>query len=99
MIQMNITIENGVTIINTNDAIGGIKSVSGYTGVVWLKHQQCYRAEIYLKKKRIHLGQFKNIEDAIALRKEAELHRAAGTFDEWFPTLIGKTRRTAPKLN
>lgn len=96
---MNITIENGVTIINTNDAIGGIKTVSGHTGVVWLKELQCYRAEIYIKRKRKHLGQFKNIEDAIALRKEAELHRAAGTFDEWFPTLIGVTRRTAPTKN
>ena len=96
---MNITIENGVTIINTNDAIGGIKTVSGHTGVVWLKELQCYRAEIYIKRKRKHLGQFKNIEDAIALRKEAELHRAAGTFDEWFPTLIGVTRRNAPTKN
>lgn len=96
---MNFTIENGVTIINTKDASGGIKAVSGHTGVVWLKHQQCYRAEIYIKRKRVHLGQFENIEDAIALRKEAEAHRAAGTFDEWFPTLIGFTRRTAPKKN
>lgn len=96
---MNIIIENGVTIINTNDAIGGIKSVSGHTGVVWLQNQQCYRAEIYVKRKRIHLGQFKNIDDAVALRKEAELHRSAGTFEQWFPTLIGVTRRTAPTKN
>lgn len=96
---MNFTIENGVTIINTNDAVGGIKAVSGHTGVVWLKELQCYRAEIYINRKRKHLGQFKNIEDAIALRKEAEAHRAAGTFDEWFPTLIGVTRRTAPTKN
>ena len=96
---MNIIIENGVTIINTNDAVGGIKSVSGRTGVVWLQNQQCYRAEIYVKRKRVHLGQFKNIDDAVALRKEAELHRAAGTFEQWFPTLIGVTRRTAPTKN
>lgn len=96
---MNITIENGVTIINTNDAVGGIKTVSGHTGVVWLQDKQCYRAEIYIKRKRKHLGQFKNIEDAIALRKEAESHRTAGTFEQWFPTLIGVTRRTAPKKN
>lgn len=96
---MNITIENGVTIINTNDATGGIKTVSGHTGVVWLKELQCYRAEIYIKRKRMHLGNFKNIEDAIALRKEAEAHRSAGTFDEWFPTLMGVTRRIPPKKN
>lgn len=93
---MHTSIENGVTIINTNDPDGGIKTVSGHTGVVWLKHLECYRAEIYINRKRFHLGQSKNIEDAIALRKEAEAHRTAGTFHEWFQTLIGVTRRTPP---
>lgn len=96
---MNINIKNGVTIINTGDAVGGIKAVSGHTGVVWLKDVQKYRAEIYINKKKYHLGRFENIEDAIALRKEAETHKAAGTFDDWFPKLVGVTRRTAPKNN
>jgi hypothetical protein len=87
---MKTTIENGVTIINTGDAVGGIKTVSGHTGVVWLKDAQLYRAEIYLKQKKYNLGRFKDIEDAIALRKEAEAHRAAGTLDEWFKTLKEK---------
>ena len=96
---MRFSIENGVTIIDTGDAIGGIKTVSGHTGVVWLENTKKYRAEIYVKRKRMHLGVFDDINDAIALRSEAEKHRANGTFDEWFPTLMGGTRRKPPKLN
>lgn len=93
---MKISIENGVTIIDTGDAEGGIKTVSGHTGVVWQKGRNSYRAEIYIGKKRYHLGQSENIEDMIALRLEAEKHRKAGTFDTWFPTLIGRKRRKPP---
>ncbi len=93
---MKITIKNGVTIINTGDAVGGIKTVSGHTGVIWQKDRKTYRAEIYINRKRMTLGQFTDIDKAIALRKEAEKHRAAGSFEEWYKTLIGVTRRKPP---
>ena len=92
---MKITIENGVTIINTGDATGGIKNKSGHAGVVWLEDRQAYKAQIFINKKNYHLGQFTSIEDAIARRKEAEQHRAAGTFHDWFPTIAGRR----PKLS
>ena len=97
---MKITIENGVTIINTGDASGGRKAVSGHTGVVWQKDRQSYRAEIYVKQKRYQLGQSENIEDMIALRKLADQHREAGTFEEWYPTIPpSKRRKRKNKLN
>ena len=36
--KYHYTIKNGVTTIDTGDAVGGRKAVSGHTGVVWLKH-------------------------------------------------------------
>ena len=90
---MKTTIKNGVTIIHTGDAVGGIKPVSGHTGVVYIKKRNQYRAEIYLDQRRYQLGHFDKIEDAIAYREEAEKQKAAGTFHEWFPTLFGTVRR------
>jgi hypothetical protein len=46
---------------------------SGYVGVYWNPRFKSYQAMISKNKKGIHLGWFKNIEDAIAARKEAEL--------------------------
>lgn len=91
---MKITIKNGVTIINTGDATGGLKNRSGHTGVVWLEDRQAYKAQIAVSKKNFHLGQFTNIEEAIARRKEAEKHRDAGTLLEWLDALTFKYKKT-----
>lgn len=91
------TIEHGVTIINTHDAVGGIKNTSGHVGVAFLEEPQKWVAKIFIGKKYYHLGRFENVKDAIAIRAEAEKHRADGTFLEWFPTLQGKTKRKSPK--
>ena len=94
---MKITIENGVTIINTGDPVGGRKAVSGHTGVVWMKDRQTYRAEIYIQGKRLQLGQSPIMEEMIALRKLADHHREAGTFNEWFEALPPTVRRKRTK--
>lgn len=47
-------------------------NTSGYTGVSKTKHGT-YRAYITVKKQRIELGHFKTIEEAIAVRREAEV--------------------------
>lgn len=44
----------------------------GVTGVYWHKQQQKWAASIGHNGKRIHLGYFDKLEDAIAARKEGE---------------------------
>ena len=51
----------------------GKNNKSGVTGVHWHKAQQKWVAFISINKKLKHLGYFKNIEDAIKIRKEAEI--------------------------
>ena len=47
-------------------------SISGVTGVTWYKQNSKWIAQIYVNEKRIYLGSFTNIEDAIQARLEAE---------------------------
>lgn len=88
-----ITIENGVTIINTGDAIGGLKNKTGFTGLHYLEDVGLYVAKIHVKKKYYHLGRHEKLEDAIAVRKEAEKHRANGTLEAWLKTQNFSSRK------
>ena len=57
------------------DTIGrriGANNSSGYMGVYYLKNRKKWRAAIGYAKQTIHLGEFIDIESAIAARKEAE---------------------------
>ena len=45
---------------------------SSVTGVFWNKQNNVWQAQIRINKKNIYLGCFKNINDAIKVRKEAE---------------------------
>lgn len=47
-------------------------NTSGCTGVSYIKKKQRWRARIKINGKEIHLGEFKEKEDAIKARKEAE---------------------------
>lgn len=47
-------------------------NTSGVPGVEWMESCQRWRATIGFKGKRIYLGRFKVLEDAIRARKEAE---------------------------
>lgn len=49
------------------------KNTSGKTGVCLRKRDNKYRAYITVNKKQISLGLFNNIDDAIQVRKKAEL--------------------------
>lgn len=46
---------------------------SGTTGVSWDKTKNSWAAAITVDRKAIHLGRFKDINDAIAVRKQAEV--------------------------
>lgn len=59
----NISLLNGVNFKN---------NTSGIRGVYFDKSTKSWRARISFKKTSIHLGCFKNINDAISARKDAE---------------------------
>lgn len=48
-------------------------NTTGYKGVGWHKKNKKYTAQITVNKKRIYLGSYYNIDDAIKARKDAEL--------------------------
>ena len=81
---MNYRIENGITIISTGDAKGGKKNKHGHVGINFDKRTQKHRAEINYQRKKYHLGYSLDIDELIAIRKEAEAHVKDGTFIEWF---------------
>lgn len=54
-----------------NSAISSLNT-SGVTGVLWLKREKLWRAEIKISGKRLELGYFRNKSDAVKARKEAE---------------------------
>lgn len=45
---------------------------TGYNGVSWIERDRTYRATIYVNGKLIHLGQSKNLQEMVKLRKQAE---------------------------
>lgn len=49
-----------------------------------------YEVVIHIKKKKYYLGYSKELEDAIALRKEAERQLENGTFIEWYEKMRNK---------
>ena len=49
-----------------------IYNKSGYSGVHWHKQTQKWKVEISVKNKIIYLGLFKDKEDAVKTRQEAE---------------------------
>ena len=93
---MKVYFENGLTVIDTGDPVGGYKNKYGCTGVYYSSARKSFEVELKYNKKRYKLGYCHNLEDAIALRKEAEKHRDNGTLDEWYETLYGTVKRKKP---
>jgi hypothetical protein len=48
-------------------------NTSGFTGVIWYKSRDKWRAQIMVDMKKIHLGYYSKISEAIASRKSAEI--------------------------
>jgi hypothetical protein len=49
------------------------KNSSGFKGVVWHKRDQKWIARIRVNRKPIHIGAFKNLEDAVEARNQREI--------------------------
>ena len=60
-------VENGQNMSKRNN------NTSGIVGVVWYKRDKKWRVQIMVNKKRLHLGLFVNFDEAIKVRKEAEV--------------------------
>lgn len=56
---------------------------SGVTGVCWDNNREMWKAFIGFKKKKYHLGYFKEKDSAIKVRKEAE-EKIYGNFLKWY---------------
>ncbi|WP_394372107.1 hypothetical protein [Clostridium neonatale] len=74
----NIAILKGVCKNNKSNI-----TKSGVKGVGWDKSRKRWRAYIMFKRKSYHLGYFKDKEDAIKARKEAE-KKLFAEFLEWY---------------
>lgn len=48
-------------------------NTSGFSGVYWLKTKNRWQVRIGINKKRIYLGSYSQIDDAIEARKQGEL--------------------------
>lgn len=52
---------------------GGKRGISGYWGVVWHTEAKRWRAQYFIKSKRVHLGYFSSAEEAAHVRDHAVL--------------------------
>jgi hypothetical protein len=74
---------------NSKNAAIMSTNTSGVTGVLWLKRERLWRAEIKIAGQRIELGYFKEKADAIEARKAGErryhFHQNHGTRHARYP--------------
>ena len=82
---MNIRIENGITIISTGKRTGERVNKHGQHGVSMevIKGETFYKAEMQVNNVKYYLGRYETVEEAIAIRKEADIHVMDGTIHEW----------------
>lgn len=82
--MMNVIIRNGTTIIK----MGNEKNITNKYGVPGVSVSKgMYKVEIQFNNTKYYLGIIKTIEEAKALRTEAETHIEDGTFDLWYKNL------------
>jgi HNH endonuclease len=73
--QKNNSISNLRDVTYQNNSMNmqlKINNTSGTTGVYWKHHNKKWIAQIMIFKKCIYLGSFKNFDDAVAARYDAE---------------------------
>lgn len=57
---------------NSRNRAISVLNTSGVTGVYWHKGQKQWRARIKVKQRYIHVGSFKDFDEAVNARKSAE---------------------------
>jgi hypothetical protein len=57
---------------NSQNRSKNVNNTSGYCGVCWQKSRNQWHVKISYKGKRVHVGRFDHLEDAISARKAAE---------------------------
>ncbi len=82
---MKVYFENGLTVINT-ESMGGHINKHGHHGVSYNPSTKYYTSSITFKYKTYYIGASRNVDEAIAMRKEADKHRDNDTFLEWYYT-------------
>ena len=58
---------------NNKNAAMRSDNKSGQTGVCWCKRELSWRVTININKKQKHIGMYKDLQEAIEVRKEAEI--------------------------
>lgn len=76
---MKIRIENGITIITTQDPVGGLKNKNGFRGIQ--RYGDRYRADITVSYVKYSLGIFSDFETAKKARLVAEKKKRRGDLD------------------
>ena len=90
---MKVYFENGITVIDTGDPVGGCQNKHGHNGVLCVKAEKKYKSVVYYKKTRYYLGTFEDVETTAARYKEAKQRIENGTFLEWYQSLYGEKKR------
>ena len=68
-----------------------VNNTSGITGVQEIRNK--WWAQIGVEGKNYWLGSYKNKDDAVKIRKEAEKHVETRDFTEWFENFSGGRKR------
>ncbi len=74
-----------------SSTIKRVNNTSGITGVQKIRNS--WWAQIGVKGNNYWLGSYKNKDDAVKIRKEAEKHVKTGDFTEWFENFSGGRKR------
>lgn len=72
--------EKNMTIEQSTREAANRNSKSGVRGVCWVSAKKLWKAQIMHNRQTYHLGYFRDIQDAIDVRKEAERLVKIGTF-------------------
>lgn len=81
---MKIRVENGITIISTGVSSDDTKNKTGVKGLTWREELQKYVLAFVWKGKKLHIGNFDNLEDAAAVRNIIDKKVEHGDFEEWY---------------
>lgn len=81
-VRDNNKIENLRVVTRSENLRNRNGEIVGQEGILWHARDKMWAARIYVKKKSIHLGSYKNMKDAVKARRGAESLLAAIGFEK-----------------